>query len=86
MIKKGNSIGKNNVLQFRANLSAEILNYIQNLKKIRKRSDFINRAIRTQYYLENYPKKFIMDLIESNYQLIKHLLRQFGRWHFVKFA
>jgi len=57
----------------------EIQGYLKKLSTNRERSKFINESIKKNYFLTFYPKKFILDLVQLNFGLVKHILRQVGR-------
>jgi len=59
-------------------LTPEVINFLNNQKKIGKCSEYISEAINFKYKYDFFLKGFIIELIERNFGLVKHILRQIG--------
>ena len=76
--EKPNSQRRQPTLSFRCDLDGETLGYLQSLKRGKIRSQFINQAIKMKYFHDRYHKGFLLQMMQHNFYLCKHLLRQIG--------
>jgi|GEM_PF-2724525 len=76
--EKPNRMRSQPTLSFRTDLAGDTLYYLQRLKNGKERSKFINEAIRMKHFYDCYRKGFLLQLMEYNYYICKHLLRQIG--------
>ncbi len=74
-----NRLSKNPTISFRSNLEPETLGHIKKLSTGRDKSKFINQAIEMKYLYETKKKGFLVQMIQYNFSLCKHILRQIGR-------
>ena len=72
-----NRYAKRRVETFKCDLESQIL--LRKLSRVKQKSKFINRAIKTQADLDDNFKGFLVRLVQLNYGLVKHILRQIGR-------
>jgi len=76
--EKPNSMRLQPTISFRCSLDGENLGYLKDLKRGKIRSQFINQAISMKYFHDRYHKGFLLQLMQHNFYLCKHLLRQIG--------
>jgi len=76
--EKPNSMRLQPTISFRCSLDGETLGYLKSLKRGKIRSQFINQAISMKYFHDRYHKGFLLQMIQHNFSLCKHLLRQIG--------
>ena len=74
-----NRLQKKPTISFRSNLSPEALGCIKKLATQKEKSRFINQAIEMKYFYETSRKGFLMQMVQYNFSMCKHLLRQIGR-------
>ena len=60
-------------------MSPESITYLHNLKENREMSKWISQACEMMHDYEHYKKGFLLRMIEHNFSLCKHILRQVGR-------
>ncbi len=65
-------------LSFRCDLESETLGYLKSLGRGKARSKFINQAIEMKLFYEKYHRRFLIQMIQSNFYFCKHILRQIG--------
>ena len=66
-------------ISFRAHLSAEAKEHLKQMGNLGKRSLFINQAIEMKVWHNLHRKGFLAMMIQNNFTLCKHLIRQIGR-------
>lgn len=76
--EKPNSLRDQPTISFRCDLDGETLGFLKNLKSGKIRSHFINQAIAMKYFHDRYKKGFLLQMMQYNFYLCKHLLRQIG--------
>jgi hypothetical protein len=59
------------------NLNPNVIQFLKSFEG-KKRSEWIKKAIGFYYSYEKYKKAFLIKIIQENYSLSKHLLRQIG--------
>ena len=74
-----NRYQRNPIVAFRSNLSPRAIILIKHMKKKNQAGQFINRAIEEAVFKYYEPKRYLIQIIENNYRLIRHLLRKVGR-------
>jgi hypothetical protein len=77
--EKPNKLREDPIIGFRSRLSPEARIFMNGLKGIGARSEFINQAIETKVYLLKNKKGFLLNLIQENFELAKYLVRRIGR-------
>jgi len=77
--KLPNRLQDHKTISFRSDLEPEVISYIKCLSNIRKKSRFINRAIKMQFWLDTNPKGFIINLVQNHFDLCKGIVRKIGR-------
>lgn len=60
-------------------ISPECITSLHNMKDHRELSKFASQACQFLYDYEFYRKGFLIRIIESNFSLCKHILRNIGR-------
>jgi len=60
-------------------LSPESITYLHSLREHREMSMWISKACEFLYDYEHRKKGFLVRLMQSNFYLCKHILRQIGR-------
>ena len=78
-IKLPNKMKDNPVLGFKSRLGPEARDYLHGMNKLGLQSQFINDAIEMKVWHDKHPKGFLLNMIQNNFELCKHLLRQVGR-------
>ena len=76
--EKPNSLRDQPTISFRCDLDGETLGFLKSLKRGKIRSQFINQAISMKYFHDKYHKGFLLQMMQHNFYLCKHLLRQIG--------
>lgn len=72
---------KNKVeMTVRLRLEPETANFLKNCKVYGSKCNVTSKAVEFYYNYLVYPKGFFIRLIESNFEVIKHLLRKIGRF------
>jgi hypothetical protein len=66
-------------MAFQTDLSPGCLGYLKELKKQKKSSEFINKAIESYYFQMSDPKSYWMQIIKNNYYFMRRLVRKAGR-------
>ena len=74
-----NRLQKKPTISFRSNLSPGALGHIKKLATQKEKSKFINQAIEMKYFYETSRKGFLLQMLQYNFTLCKHILRQLGR-------
>lgn len=74
-----NRLQKKPTISFRSDLSPGALGHIKKLATLKEKSRFINNAIEMRYFYETSRKGFLLQMIQYNFNMCKHLLRQIGR-------
>ena len=59
-------------------LNGEIIKFLQAQQKFGVGSDYICDAIIMKYLYDFNKKKFLLDIVQEDYNLVKHILRQVG--------
>ena len=72
-------IDKRKVVSFKLNVNFGASEHLKNLTQIRKKSEFINKAIELKYFYDKSRIKFLFQMLEYNFDICKHLLRKIGR-------
>jgi len=60
-------------------MDPESITFIQQLGFHGNRSEWVSRACQFMYEYEHYKKGFLLRMIQENFSLSKHILRQLGR-------
>jgi len=76
--REPNKLQKNPTIAFRSSLNPETLGYIRMLSSKKCKSRFINQAIEMKYFYDTNKKSFLRQLMQSNFDLCKYLLRKIG--------
>lgn len=75
-----NSLKSNPMFNFRAmSLSPSVILHLRDLGKHKQQNTFINNAINSHYFYCNNFKGFVRNIIELNFGMVRHILRQVGR-------
>ena len=76
---KPNKLSKNPTISFRATLQPAILSYMKTLSTLRTKSKWISKAIEMKFLLERNKREYLNQILESDYELSKYILRQIGK-------
>ena len=77
--KLPNKMKDNPTTAFRSRLSPEAADHLRGMNRLGLQSQFINDAIEMKVWHDKHPKGFLLNMIQNNFELCKHLLRQVGR-------
>ena len=67
------------ILQLRANVDSEVASWINSNSFYGERCNITSKALEFYHWYLFYRKGFLINLIETHYDEIKHLLRKIGR-------
>jgi len=73
-----NKMRRKPTISFRANLSPEVLGYINNLAGKKAKSKFIIQSIESRYFYMFNKRVFLKQVLEYEYDLARFLLRKIG--------
>jgi len=76
--EKPNKLRSKPTIAFRSDLDSETLGYIKRLALQKEKSRFINQAIKMRFFYKINKKQFLKQMLESDYELCKYLLRRIG--------